>query len=55
MWEYISQNWWILVFVGLMLFMHRPGGAGCCGGGHEDGQRKPVRVKVSENEDFKNN
>jgi len=32
-----SQNWWILLFVGMMFFMHRPGGAGggCCGGGHQ--------------------
>ncbi|WP_206812639.1 hypothetical protein [Paradesulfitobacterium ferrireducens] len=40
MWEFISQNWWILLFIGMMFFMHRPGGAGCCGGGHQHGQRR---------------
>lgn len=38
MWQFISQNWWIFLFVGMMFFMHRPGGAGCCGGGHQHGQ-----------------
>ena len=36
--NYISNNWYIFLFIGLMFFMHRPsskhGGGGCCGGGN---------------------
>ncbi|HVJ47703.1 hypothetical protein [Desulfitobacterium sp.] len=43
MWEFISQNWWILFFVAMMFVMHRSGGAGCCGGEREHGQRKDLQ------------
>ncbi|MDI6880274.1 MAG: hypothetical protein QMC95_04820 [Desulfitobacteriaceae bacterium] len=40
MWQFFSQNWWIFLFVIIMFAMHRPGGSGCCGGGHQHGQRR---------------
>ena len=45
MWQFISQNWWIFLFIAIMLFMHRPGGAGCCGGGkkHGNGHDSPEK------------
>lgn len=39
MWEFISQNWWIIVFAVIMILMHRSG-MGCCGGGHQHGQKR---------------
>ncbi|WP_425805068.1 hypothetical protein ACHOLT_00740 [Desulfitobacterium sp. Sab5] len=48
MWEFISQNWWIFVFVGMMFFTHRSGGVGCCGGGHKEEQEQSVRAKNPE-------
>lgn len=47
MWQFISQNWWILLFVGIMFFMHRPGGAGCCGG-HQHGQPRKGNGQVDD-------
>lgn len=39
MWQFISQNWWILLFIAIMFLMHRSGRAGCCGGGKKHEQR----------------
>lgn len=37
MWDFLYQNWGIIVFIGVMLFMHRRGAGGCCGGGNQQG------------------
>lgn len=36
MWQFFSQYGWIILFIGMMLFMHRSGSGGCCGGHKHD-------------------
>lgn len=40
MWEFIYQNIGIILLIGLMFFMHRPGAGGCGGGGHQHDSQK---------------
>ena len=40
--EWLSQNWFWLVFgIGLVLMMRRGGAGGCCGSGHGGGDKHP--------------
>lgn len=48
MWQFISQNWWIFLFIAIMFFMHRSG-AGCCGGGKKHEQRHDSPEKDLQN------
>lgn len=51
MWEFITQNWWVLLFIAFMFYMHRSG-AGCCGGGmthgHNHSSKKELQDTSSE-------
>jgi len=38
MWQFLSQYGWYLFIFGMMFFMHRWGGGGCCGGHQKDHQ-----------------